>query len=76
MGAALPDAVGHVVANGSQHLSEFPGPVVQVQRAHPGEVGAQVPVDPRALYADQRAQVEAGPGGVWRQRRRELGEEG
>ena len=65
LGVGLPHAVGQLVADGRQHLDELQGPLVQVQGAHPGEVGAQVPVDPRALDADQGAQVEAGPVGVW-----------
>lgn len=64
LGAALPDAVGHVVSDGSQDLCELPGPVVQVQRPNTRQVSPQVPMDPRALDADQRAQVETGPGGI------------
>lgn len=67
-GAALPDAVGHVVSDGSQDLCELSGPVIQVQRANPRQVSPQVAMDPRALDADQRAQVETGPGGICRAR--------
>lgn len=52
-GAALPDAVGRVVPDGSQNLGKLPGPVIQVQRTDPGQVGPQVPMDPRTLDADQ-----------------------
>uniref|UniRef100_A0A8B9DS93 Uncharacterized protein n=1 Tax=Anser cygnoides TaxID=8845 RepID=A0A8B9DS93_ANSCY len=61
----LPDAVGGGVADGGEHQRQLPGPVVQVEGAHARQVGAQVAVDPRALDADQRPQVQAGPGGVW-----------
>lgn len=66
LGAALPDAVGHVVSDGSQHLCELSRPVVQVQRAHTGQVSPQVSVDAWALDADQRTQIETGPGGICR----------
>lgn len=66
LGAALPDAVGHVVPDGGQDPRQLSRPVVQVQRAHAGQVGPQVPVDPRALDADQRPQVQTGPGGICR----------
>ena len=39
------------------------GPGVQVEGAHLGNVCAQVPVDTRALDADEGAEVETGPGG-------------
>lgn len=46
LGAALPNAVGHVVPDGGQDLSQLTRPVVQVQRAHTGQVRTQVAVDP------------------------------
>ena len=61
----LPHAVGHVVANGCQHQGQLPRPVVQVERANAGQVCAQVPVNARTLDADECAQVQAGPRGVW-----------
>lgn len=46
VGAALPDAVGHVVPDGGQDLRELAGPVVQVQRANARQVSPQVSMDP------------------------------
>lgn len=63
----LPHAVGHVVANSCQHQGQLPRPVVQVERANAGQVCAQVPVNARTLDADECAQVQAGPRGVWGQ---------
>ena len=62
---ALPHAVGRVVANGRQHQGQLPRPVVQVERTNAGQVCAQVPVNARTFDADERAQVQAGPRGVW-----------
>ncbi|KAF3856992.1 hypothetical protein F7725_008851 [Dissostichus mawsoni] len=56
-----PTAVGQLVADGRHDADQLQRPLVQVQRAHPGQVRAQVPVDPRALDADQGAQVQRGP---------------
>ena len=67
--AALPDAVGRVVSDGGQDLCELSGPVVQVQRAYARQVSPKVSVDPRALDADQRPEVETGPGGIFKERR-------
>lgn len=57
----FPDAVGQLVPNGRHHLDELDGPVIQVQRSNSREVGAEVPVDPRALDAHEGSQVQAGP---------------
>lgn len=65
LSAALPDGVGHVVADGREHLAELGGEVVEVKRAHAGQVRSQVPVDPGALDADQRSQVKACPRRIW-----------
>lgn len=60
-----------MVSDGSQDLRELSGQVVQVQRAHARQVSPQVSMDPRALDADQRTQVQTGPRGICRARRRE-----
>ena len=65
----LPHTVGHGVPDGRHHHAQLHGPVVQIQGAHAGQVGAQVPVDPRALDADQSPQVETGPVWIWREGR-------
>lgn len=59
----LPHAVGQLVANGCHDFDELQRPLVQVQGPNSGQVGAQVPVDTRALDADQSPQIQAGP--VW-----------
>lgn len=46
LGDALPNAVGHVVPDGSQDLCKLSGPVVQVQRTNTRQVSPQVPMDP------------------------------
>lgn len=66
LGAAFPDAVSHVVPDGSQDLRELSRPVIQVQWSNTRQVSPQVSMDPWALDADQRTQVETGPGGIWR----------
>lgn len=62
----LPHAVGLLIANGRHDLDELERPLVQVQRAHPGQVGAEVTMDAWALDTDEGAQVEARPIWVWR----------
>lgn len=42
----LPDAVSHVVSDGSQDLRELSGPIVQVQRSNTRQVSPQVSMDP------------------------------
>lgn len=59
----LPHAVGELVANGCHDFDELQRPLVQVQGPNSGQVGAQVPVDPRALDADQSPEIQTGP--VW-----------
>lgn len=50
LGAALcvglPHAVGQLVADGRHDLEQLQRPLVQVQRAHTGQVRPQVAVDP------------------------------
>lgn len=62
----LPHAVGELVADGRHDPDELQRPLVQVQRANPGQVGAQVPVDARALDADQGPEVQTRPVRVWK----------
>ena len=69
LGVGLPHAVGELVADGRHDLDELQGPLVQVQGADPGQVGPQVPVDPRALDADQGSEVQTRPVGAWRRTR-------
>ena len=40
----LPDAVGQLVPDRRHHLDELYRPVIQVERADPGEVRAEVSV--------------------------------
>lgn len=65
---SFPHGVGQGVANGGHDHDQLERPVVQVQGAHAGEVGAQVAVDAGALDADERTQVQAGPVGVCQKR--------
>lgn len=69
LSVGLPHAVGELVANCWHDLDELERPLVQVQRANPGQVGAQVSVDARALDADQGPEVQTGPVWVWRRHR-------
>ena len=60
----LPHRVGHAVAQRRHDGQVARRPLVQVEGAHAGDVRAQLPVDARALDADQHAQVNAGPVGI------------
>lgn len=71
LGVGLPHAVGELVADGRHDLEELQRPLVQVQRSDPGQVGAQVPVDARALDADQGPEVQTRPVRVWTSGERE-----
>ena len=66
--AALPDGVGGRVSEGQHHGQMSGRPLIQVQRADPTDVRAQVPVDAGALDTHQDAQVQAGPVRVCRRR--------
>lgn len=68
----LPHTVGELVADGRHDLEELQRPLVQVQRANPGQVGAQVPVDARALDADQGPEVKTCPVRVWMSRETDI----
>ena len=58
--------VGNVVAQGGHDGQMAGGPLVEVERPHPRDVAAQVAVDAWALDADEDAEVEARPVGVWK----------
>lgn len=58
---SFPDSIGQGVADGCHDHEKLARPVVQVQGAHTGQVGAQVAMDPRALNAHKGTQVETCP---------------
>lgn len=63
LSVSLPHAVGHLVTDSRHHFDEFQRPIIQVERADPGQVCTQVPVNARALDANQSSEVETCP--VW-----------
>lgn len=66
LSVGLPHTVGELVADRRHHLDELQRPLVQVQRANPGQVSAQISVDAWALDADQGSEVQTRPVWIWR----------
>lgn len=58
---SFPHSVGQGIADGRHDHEKLARPVVQVQGAYAGQVGAQVAMDPGALNAHEGAQVQTCP---------------
>lgn len=68
LAALLPDAVCQLVPNRRHHSDELYRPVIQVERADPGEVSAKVSVYTWAFNTYEGSQIQTGPVRVYGKR--------
>lgn len=68
LAALLPDAVCQLIPNWRHHLDELYRPVIQVERADPGEMRAKVSVYTWAFDTYEGSQIQAGPVRVYGKR--------
>ena len=68
LAALLPDAVCQLIPDWRHHLDELYRPVIQVERADPGEMRAKVSVYAWAFDTYEGSQIQAGPVRVYGKR--------